>query len=360
MSRYADTSASGVTRRAAQKAVATFYTTNPVSAATGSLDVSTLIQRLQGLQPILQGPTGAIVSADCCCNCEIVSSNFDSATTGIDPAPPANYPLNYYFNLYIETTCPPLSIVSVITYDGNSVTTISTPVSSERNGDNYINSIALFPISENLPIDLPSNPGALFDCTVTVTSYCNTTSSEVSYGCFLEGTPVAMADGTTKPIEQVVVGDIVLGAFGEHNPVLALHRPLLDAGKVVDINHEHKTTTHHPHISPSRTFHCTAPEILTSKTYDNYHTVILADGTTEDRIMTGVSKDRIKGLSVGTVLQTLTGPRTVDTIEDVPMPASTQVYHLVVGGSHTYHADGYAVTGWATETDFDYDAWAPK
>jgi hypothetical protein len=27
------------------------------------------------------------------------------------------------------------------------------------------------------------------------------------------------------------------------------------------------------------------------------------------------------------------------------------------GGSHTYNVDGYAVTGWPNEEDFDYDLW---
>ena len=42
------------------------------------------------------------------------------------------------------------------------------------------------------------------------------------------------------------------------------------------------------------------------------------------------------------------------------MPSDTQLYNLVVGGSHTYHVDGYAVTGWPREDDFDYDRWICK
>jgi hypothetical protein len=38
------------------------------------------------------------------------------------------------------------------------------------------------------------------------------------------------------------------------------------------------------------------------------------------------------------------------------LPPETQLYNLVVGGSHTYHVEGYAVTGWPREDDFDYDA----
>ena len=42
------------------------------------------------------------------------------------------------------------------------------------------------------------------------------------------------------------------------------------------------------------------------------------------------------------------------------MPEDTQLYNLVVDGSHTYHVDGYAVTGWPSENDFDYDTWSRK
>jgi hypothetical protein len=31
-----------------------------------------------------------------------------------------------------------------------------------------------------------------------------------------------------------------------------------------------------------------------------------------------------------------------------------------MSGSHTYHVDGYAVTGWPSEHDFDYDTWNAK
>ena len=49
----------------------------------------------------------------------------------------------------------------------------------------------------------------------------------------------------------------------------------------------------------------------------------------------------------------------VTKIEEVPMAFETKLYNLVTGGSHTYHADGYAVTGCPSEKDFDYDTWSP-
>jgi hypothetical protein len=169
-----------------------------------------------------------------------------------------------------------------------------------------------------------------------------------------------MSDGSTKPIQDVKVGDVVQGAFGEVNEVLALHRPLLGAGKMVRINDEHSTTAHHPHISTDRQFHCVDPMCLKSMTYGKKHTVILGNGKKELRTMTGVAPERIKDLTVGTLLQTVSGGRAVTTLADVPLSPFTQVYHLVVGGSHTYMVEGYAVVGWAREDDFDYDAWTTR
>ncbi len=50
-------------------------------------------------------------------------------------------------------------------------------------------------------------------------------------GCFLAGTPITMANGTTKPIEAIAVGDVVLAydkASGEMkpDPVKRLHKPV--------------------------------------------------------------------------------------------------------------------------------------
>jgi hypothetical protein len=76
-------------------------------------------------------------------------------------------------------------------------------------------------------------------------------------------------------------------------------------------------------------------------------------------VMHGLKSGRVKQLEIGTVLQKLDGPRTVDSIEYITVDPDENLYHLVVSGSHTYNVDGYAVTGWAHELDFDYDTWTP-
>jgi hypothetical protein len=107
-------------------------------------------------------------------------------------------------------------------------------------------------------------------------------------------------------------------------------------------------------------FHCVAPEIISTLTYGKKHTVINAAGKKEHRMMKGLNKERIKKLEVGTVLQTGTGPKVVSTLDDISMSPFTQVYHLVVDGSHTYIVDNYAVSAWPNEDDFDYNTWKSK
>jgi hypothetical protein len=48
-------------------------------------------------------------------------------------------------------------------------------------------------------------------------------SADLSMGCFPAGTLVTMADGTQKPIETVVVGDLVLTSTGRAQRVTSLH-----------------------------------------------------------------------------------------------------------------------------------------
>jgi hypothetical protein len=74
----------------------------------------------------------------------------------------------------------------------------------------------------------------------------------------------------------------------------------------------------------------------------------------------GLNPGRIETLTTGQKLKTIEGSRMVETLEIYDMPPETQLYNLVIGGSHTYFVDGYAVTGWPREDDFDYDAWIPR
>jgi hypothetical protein len=197
--------------------------------------------------------------------------------------------------------------------------------------------------------------------TLTGTNSCGTTSTQLTdYACFPAGTKVHIADGSTKNIEDVQVGDLVIGAFGEHNPVLALQHVLVGNSKMYKINDEHVTTDHHPHVSLDKKFYTMDIKTIENNVYGTNMLVINGEGKPESRHLDGLKKGRVQKLAVGLPLKTIDGSRTVVKLEEVPMAFDTPLYNLVTGGSHTYHADGYAVTGWPSERDFDYDAWAPK
>jgi hypothetical protein len=202
--------------------------------------------------------------------------------------------------------------------------------------------------------------GASLNNTVTATTPCGTVSSTQSaFPCFLAGTPVTMADGSAKLIEDVLVGDAVLGAFGEVNTVLALHRPLLGTALMCKINGEHSTTNHHPHVSADKKFYCNDPTTVDERTYGHEHEVLNEHGERVQMFLYGLKKGRVQQLELGVQLKTVCGSKTVETLETYSLPPETQLYNLVVGGSHTYHVDGYAVTGWPREDDFNYDSWVP-
>lgn len=220
--------------------------------------------------------------------------------------------------------------------------------------------VVVFTGSKSAEIYLKDFVGETVVVSVISNSYCSLSVSTTVIFCFLAGTPVALADGTSKPIEAVAVGDRVIGAFGEINTVTGTISNELGDVPIININGEHKTTAPHPHIAADHTLQCVDTVSLTKFAYGKKFPITGADGAREARVIKGVSESRIKQLEVGSVLQTLTGARKVTSLETIHMPPSTRVYHLTTDGSHSYTVDGYAVAGGATEEDFDYDSWTVR
>ena len=264
---------------------------------------------------------------------------FTNLTTG-----PFDPPYDSYGDFFDITWSPVSGISSyTVTASGSSVSTylsVSTGLTSARVYFNWVDPF------ENITFTVR---GTLNGCPYT--------GSANAAPCFLEGALVTMADGSTKPIELVEVEDWVLGAFGEINQVLALHRPLLGSNRMCRINDEHSTTHHHPHISLDKKFYCGDPSLVKTATYGRSHPVIQKDGSIVQRFLEGLRPDRILPMELGIHLKTVEGSREIRSFEPYSLPPETQLYNLVVGGSHTYHVEGYAVTGWPREDDFDYDAW---
>jgi hypothetical protein len=359
MSSRLDKSQTGRTQRLKQKAVAVFYNANPATAVR-NLDPSTLLLLQGGRRDILTFDLSGtrVYDAGCC----------PDLGPGPDPCVP-----------------PDISGFQAGILDQYGFTFPSGGDGSELDPYYYdaswnpVEGATSYILTSTLPdgtIPDPSDNIVVVGTTGRITTYfhefgepqriftltaitdCGVVDASLNiFPCFLAGSLVQMADGSQKAIEDVCVGDAVLGAFGETNMILALHRPLLGAALMCKINGEHSTTNHHPHISVDRKFYCGNPALVSGSTYGHFHKVIDAAGAVVDRMLHGLKKERILPLSVGVELKTVEGSRTTKTLETYSMPADTQLYNLVVGGSHTYHVDGYAVTGWPREDDFDYDTW---
>jgi hypothetical protein len=167
-----------------------------------------------------------------------------------------------------------------------------------------------------------------------------------------------MEDGTYKSIQDIVPGDRVIGAFGEVNHVLALDQVVLGHRYMYKINGEHDTADDHPHISVDRKIYsCDVDAIY--REWGNYYECKVRDGVAV-LYNSGLKQGRVTQLQVGQVLKTITGGKEVTSIEKYTIDPRTRLYNLVVDGSHTYFVNGYAVTGWPREDDFDYDTWTQK
>lgn len=162
-----------------------------------------------------------------------------------------------------------------------------------------------------------------------------------------------------KKIEDVKVGDYVIGAFGEINQVMGIQKVFVGENKLFSINGNHITTDHHPHITSSKTFLVCENIDIISDLYNKPHQIF--DG--EKNIMKhldGLNSQRIQKMKIGDQLKNLNGYTIVNSITAIEMDKEETLYNLEVSGSHTYFVDNYAVTGWPSEKTFDYDTWTEK
>ena len=366
----ADKSASAHTRHVRARALAAYHAQNPQNREGGKLqnvDSSIITIRREGAESYTTPQIGApnLIETGCCENppntvvvnvpCPTQITNFLAGNTDtygfIFPDGGDGSPGNpYYFNVSWN------AVTNASSYTVTSImqdSTIPTPPDDvQYTGITTAKIITYY--SEFSAVY------RIFTVTATIPS-CPTISSTLNVApCFLAGSLVTLADETTLPIEDIKVGMPLLGAFGEINIVKALHRPLLGNNTMTRINDEHSTSSHHPHISADKQFYAAKPAVVDNNTYGKYHTVIDKDGNQTEAFLDGLRPGRTQLLRTGIVLKTVDGSRVVQQIETYELPPETQLYNLVMGGSHTYHVDGYAVTGWPSEKDFDYDTWSPK
>lgn len=183
--------------------------------------------------------------------------------------------------------------------------------------------------------------------------------------CFHESTYVDMSDGTTRRVADVRVGDRVMGRFGEANEVLYLDHPPLGDRKLFHLNGELLMTDDHP-IWSLRRFDSgsggwAAFDLVAHFERDSGDHAV-TDGNGERVVLTygGPDPERMFRVSVGDYVGFRSGFRRVDSFEPIEFDPDTQLYNFVLGGSGTWRASGYVVSGWSDESRFDYQTWSPR
>ena len=159
-------------------------------------------------------------------------------------------------------------------------------------------------------------------------------------------------------IKDVKVGDMLMGAFGEANKVLASEDLILGNRPMFVINYTHHTTGDHPHVTPDRKFVAIEPHEA-FKEWGQWYSCEIEDGSFVMLNNVGFDdpEEKVKDMQVGSLLQTIEGPKKVEQIDSYILPYDTKLYNFVMSGSHTYSVDGYFVTGWPRDDDFDYVEW---
>jgi hypothetical protein len=176
--------------------------------------------------------------------------------------------------------------------------------------------------------------------------------------CFLAGALVTMSDGSTKNIEDVKIGEYVIGAYGEINRVIALKETNIGNRLMYKINDEHDATNDHVHITSDGKFVVPEVEAYTCRLGSSMECKI-EDGSYEMLVDHGV-RSHVNKMEKNISLKTINGEKNIDSLESYKLPSDTKVYDLVTTGSHTYVVNGYAVAGWIRDDDFDYDQWVPN
>lgn len=144
-------------------------------------------------------------------------------------------------------------------------------------------------------------------------------------GCFVAGTKVTMVDGSVKPIEDVAIGEQLLGKDGVINTVKEFVRPVLGNRKLVGFNGGKPFMTNdHPVLTVDGTWKSMDPESTASK---YAHANLNA-----------------RQLGVGDVINTGDGQELkIVSIEQYTDHYDLPVYNFSLDGNNTYIANGLVV-----------------
>ncbi len=147
-----------------------------------------------------------------------------------------------------------------------------------------------------------------------------------SAGCFVPGTEIRMADGSIKLIEDVVIGDQLIGKDGNINTVLEYIRPVLGSRSLISFNNGVAfITDDHPVLMADGSWKSVDPDATLSK-------------------YASLTDRNIGQLAVGDVIATPDGAGfRIASIERHQHNADLQLYNFSLDGDHTYVANNLVV-----------------
>lgn len=183
--------------------------------------------------------------------------------------------------------------------------------------------------------------------------YCGADCSKCA-SCFAKDCVVKMFDGSEKLIQDVKIGEFVLGAYGDKNEVLYLDRPLRGNRIIWDIEGLF-TTDEHPILNENRNgFYIPSfPSWYNDK--QQFHTVINKDGVEDKVFLESIDElvTKVEQLEIGSKVASLENGKVITRI-NATNKKDELLYNLVLGGSHTYCVNGIFVSGFCNDKDFDY------
>ena len=145
-------------------------------------------------------------------------------------------------------------------------------------------------------------------------------------GCFIAGTKITLADGSVKNVEDVKVGDKLIGKDNSINQVLEYVRPLLGDRTLISLNGGTPFMTNdHPVYMKDGTWKSFNPD-ATKKKYKK------------------LSDSNVGRLEVGDVIETVDGVGfEITSLSEHEDREDLQVYNFSLDGNHTYTASGLIV-----------------
>jgi hypothetical protein len=218
---------------------------------------------------------------------------------------------------------------SLLISDTNDIDSTDTSISSaivQFNAYNFSKDVSSLTISTKTPSTVTAVSNTTTDVAKIIQNrVVPRVSPPFNCCCFIAGTKILMADGSIKNIEDVMLGDVVLGKDGSHNEVLEFLRPTLgDTGAtMMAFNGEMPfMTSDHPVYVRGYGWKSFDPKM------------------TEQKYFMPVGK-----YQVGDIIETPDGLGfEIKSIEEYTDQNQDQIiYNFRLGGNHTYIADGLIV-----------------